>query len=124
MANMSIKNKQITPFQLLVTFYFLAMLISFLLLRIPGVYQDGKEVSVIDTLFTAVSAISVTGLTVFNISETFTDFGEIILLIIVQLGAIGVMSIGTFIWLLIGKRIGLRERQLIMIDFNQTQLAG
>lgn len=124
MANMSIKNKQITPFQLLVTFYFLAMLISFLLLRIPGVYQDGKEVSVIDTLFTAVSAISVTGLTVFNISETFTDFGVIILLIIVQLGAIGVMSIGTFIWLLIGKRIGLRERQLIMIDFNQTQLAG
>src|SRR5690606_12217926 len=113
-----------TPFQLLVSFYFIAILISFLLLRIPAVYKNGKEVSIIDTLFTAVSAISVTGLTVFDISETFTNFGMIILLIIFQLGAIGVMSIGTFIWLLIGKRIGMRERQLIMIDFNQHHLAG
>ncbi|WP_096550537.1 TrkH family potassium uptake protein [Ureibacillus thermosphaericus] len=124
MANMSERIKNITPFQLLVSFYFIAILISFLLLRIPAVYKNGKEVSIIDTLFTAVSAISVTGLTVFDISETFTNFGMIILLIIFQLGAIGVMSIGTFIWLLIGKRIGMRERQLIMIDFNQHHLAG
>lgn len=124
MANMSERIKNITPFQLLVSFYFIAILISFLLLRIPAVYKNGKEVSIIDTLFTAVSAISVTGLTVFDISETFTNFGMIILLIILQLGAIGVMSIGTFIWLLIGKRIGMRERQLIMIDFNQHHLAG
>ncbi|MBB5149258.1 TrkH family potassium uptake protein [Ureibacillus thermosphaericus] len=124
MANMSERIKNITPFQLLVSFYFIAILISFLLLRIPAVYKDGKEVSIIDTLFTAVSAISVTGLTVFDISETFTNFGMIVLLIILQLGAIGVMSIGTFIWLLIGKRIGMRERQLIMIDFNQHHLAG
>jgi len=124
MLHKSIKEKQITPFQLLVTFYFLAIFISFLLLRIPGVYKEGQEVSVLDSLFTAVSAISVTGLTVFDLSETLSDFGVIILMIIVQLGAIGVMSIGTFIWLLIGKKIGLRERQLIMIDFNQNQLAG
>lgn len=124
MTNMSERIKNITPFQLLVSFYFIAILISFLLLRIPAVYKDGKEVSIIDTLFTAVSAISVTGLTVFDISETFTNFGMIVLLIILQLGAIGVMSIGTFIWLLIGKRIGMRERQLIMIDFNQHHLAG
>ncbi|MED3763177.1 TrkH family potassium uptake protein [Ureibacillus terrenus] len=124
MATKSIKTKQITPFQLLVAFYFLAILFSFLLLRIPAVYQEGKEVSALDSLFTAVSAISVTGLTVFNVADTFTNFGVLVLLIIVQLGAIGVMSFGTFIWLLIGKRIGLRERQLIMIDFNQPQLAG
>lgn len=123
-ANLVEKAKNMTPFQLLVLFYFIAILTSFLLLRIPGVYKDGKEISVVDTFFTAVSAISVTGLTVFDVSETFTDFGFIILLVIVQLGAIGVMSFGTFIWLLIGKRIGLRERQLIMIDFNQNHLAG
>lgn len=123
-ANLVEKAKNMTPFQLLVLFYFIAILTSFLLLRIPGVYKDGKEISVVDTFFTAVSAISVTGLTVFDVSETFTDFGFIILLVIVQLGAIGVMSFGTFIWLLIGKRIGLRERQLIMIDFNQNHLGG
>lgn len=118
------KNVKITPFQLLVLFYFIAIAIAFILLRLPGVHQNGVDVSLIDTLFTAVSAISVTGLTVFNISEVYTNFGLVLLVVILQLGAIGVMSLGTFIWLLLGKRIGMKERQLIMIDHNQTSVAG
>lgn len=124
MAQKSKREINITPFQLLVSFYFILIFISFLSLRIPGVYKEGKEVSIIDTLFTAVSAVSVTGLTVFDIAETFTPFGIFVLLIILQLGAIGVMSLGTFLWLLLGKKIGMRERQLIMIDFNQNSIAG
>lgn len=119
-----LKEKVITPFQLLVTFYLIAIILSFLLLRIPAVYQEGKEVSIVDTLFTAVSAVSVTGLSVFDISDTFTNFGVVVLLIILQLGAIGIMSMGTLIWIIIGRKIGMRERQLIMIDFNQHSLAG
>lgn len=118
------KNYFITPFRVLVTYYFFAIAIAFLLLRIPAVYRDGIEVSFIDTLFTAVSAVSVTGLTVFNVAETYSSFGYVVLLIILQLGAIGIMSLGTFIWLLFGKKIGLRERQLIMIDHNQNTLSG
>lgn len=123
-ARKSRRNYIFTPFQLLVTYYFLAITISFLLLNIPAIYKDGVEVTYIDTLFTAVSAVSVTGLTVFNVAETYTTFGIIILLIILQLGAIGIMSLGTFIWILFGKKIGLRERQLIMIDYNQYNLSG
>lgn len=124
MARKKLKEKVITPFQLIVTFYLIAILFSFLLLRIPAVYKEGKEVSIVDTLFTSVSAVSVTGLTVFDISETFTTFGMVVLLLILQLGAIGIMSIGTLIWKMFGKKIGMRERQLIMIDFNQHSLAG
>lgn len=118
------KNYIITPFRLLVTYYFIAIAISFLLLNIPKVYKEGVEVTYIDTLFTAVSAVSVTGLTVFNIAETYSSFGYIVLLVILQLGAIGIMSLGTFIWLLFGKKIGLKGRQLIMIDHNQNNLSG
>lgn len=118
------KGKVVTPFQLLVIFYFLAIAIAFILLQLPGVHQEGIKVSSIDTLFTAVSAISVTGLTVFNVSEVYTNFGLFLLILILQLGAIGVMSLGTLIWLILGKRIGMRERQLIMIDHNQTNLSG
>ncbi len=114
----------ITPFQLIVTFYFIAIAISFLLLRIPAVYKEGIEVSYIDSLFTAISAVSVTGLTVFNIADTFTSFGLIVLLFICQIGAIGIMSIGTFIWIIFGRKIGMRGRQLIMIDHNQYHLSG
>lgn len=118
------KNLKITPFQLLVLFYFIAIGIAFILLRLPWVHKSNIEVSLIDTLFTAVSAISVTGLTVINISEVYTNFGLVMLIVILQLGAIGVMSLGTFIWIVLGKKIGMRERQLIMIDHNQTTLAG
>lgn len=118
------KDVKMTPFQLLVVFYFIAIVISFGLLRLPGVHRDGLEISYIDTLFTAVSAISVTGLTVINISEMYTNFGLVLLIVILQLGAIGVMSLGTFIWLILGKRIGMKGRQLIMIDHNQTSRAG
>src|SRR5699024_3119855 len=44
--------------------------------------------------------------------------------IILQLGAVGVMAIGTFFWLILGKKIGLKERRLIMTDQNQTQFSG
>ena len=124
MTSKTIGKRVITPFQLLVTYYFIAIATSFLLLRIPAVYQVGKEVSFVDSLFVAVSAVSVTGLTVFDINETLTPFGIIVLLVILQLGAIGIMSLGTFLWLITGKKIGMRERQLIMIDHNQYSISG
>lgn len=117
-------TKNITPFQILLIFYFFAILISYLLLRLPGVHQDGIKVSHMDSLFTAVSAVSVTGLTTVTVSETYSGFGVAMILLILQFGAVGIMSIGTFFWLLIGKKIGMRERQLIMIDHNQYNLAG
>ncbi|MFJ8261734.1 TrkH family potassium uptake protein [Rummeliibacillus sp. NPDC094406] len=117
-------NKRSTPFQAIVSYYFVAIAISFILLRLPGVHQDGVHVSLLDSLFTAVSTVSVTGLSVVNISETYTTFGIVMLTLIMQLGAIGIMSLGTFTWLLFGKKIGLRERQLIMVDHNQYNLSG
>ena len=116
--------RKLTPAQAIASYYFAAISISFLLLRLPGVHQDGVNITFIDTLFTAISAVSVTGLTVVNISETYSVFGIVLIMVILQLGGIGIMSIGTFFWLLIGKRIGLRERQLIMVDHNQLSMAG
>ena len=124
MENKKIKERVVTPFQVLVAYYFIATVISFILLRLPWVHKEGIEVSYIDTLFTAVSAISVTGLSSINISEVYTNFGLVMLVIILQLGAIGVMSLGTFVWMLFGRKIGMRARQLIMIDHNQYHISG
>lgn len=116
--------KRLTPARIIVGYYMLAVTISVLMLRIPAVHQPGVEVSFIDSVFTAVSAVSVTGLTVVNISETYSIFGIFVLMLVMQLGGIGVMTLGTFFWLLLGKKIGLKERQLIMVDQNQTSLSG
>lgn len=117
-------NRAITPFQLIVSYYFIAIGISFGLLRLPFVHQEGVEVSWFDSLFMAVSAVSVTGLTSVDISTTYSVYGIIVIILILQLGAIGIMSIGTFIWVMFGKKIGMRERQLIMIDSNQLTVSG
>lgn len=118
------KVRNLTPAQAIVSYYFVAIAISFLLLRLPNVHKPGMTIPLIDSLFTAVSAVSVTGLTVINVVETYTVFGIVVLMFILQLGGIGIMSIGTFFWLLVGKRIGLRERQLIMVDHNQSSMSG
>ncbi|WP_071394444.1 TrkH family potassium uptake protein [Bacillus tuaregi] len=118
------KLDNITPAQAIISFYFLAVSVSVLLLRIPAVHQEGVEVSLMDTIFTAISSVSVTGLTVVNISETYSTFGIFVLLFVFQFGGIGVMTLGTFFWLILGRKIGLRGRQLIAVDHNQTTLAG
>lgn len=115
---------RLTPQQWIVLYYLMAMLISFLLLRLPGVHRPGVHVSYIDSLFLAVSGISVTGLTPVTIIDTYSLFGQIIILIILNTGGLGVMAMGTLVWVILGKRIGMRERQLIMVDNNQEQMTG
>lgn len=124
MNTLRFKLKTLTPARAIVGYYIIAIIVSVILLSLPPVYKPGVNLSFLDTLFTAVSGVSVTGLTVIDISETFSVFGIFVFILILQLGGIGVMSVGTFFWLLIGRKIGLKERQLIMVDHNQTNLSG
>jgi potassium uptake TrkH family protein len=115
---------KLTPAQVISGYYLLAVSVSVLLLSIPAVHKPGVKIAFIDTVFTAVSAVSVTGLTVVNISETYSVFGYFVIMFILQFGGIGIMALGTFFWLLLGRRIGLRGRRLIMVDHNQYSLSG
>jgi len=115
---------RISPVRTLLLFYFIAVIFSTTLLLLPVAYQEGVQISLIDTIFTAVSALSVTGLSTVTIADTFSTVGVIFIAIILQLGAVGVMAIGTLIWLLLGRKIGLKERRLIMTDQNQTAFSG
>ncbi|MEN1967056.1 TrkH family potassium uptake protein [Lentibacillus sp. N15] len=115
---------KLSPVQLILIFYFIAVIVSTIVLAIPVGHQDGTDIPLIDVLFTAVSALSVTGLSTISIADTFSTTGIIFLCLVLQLGGVGVMAIGTFIWLLLGKKIGLKERRLIMTDQNQTTFEG
>ena len=102
----------------------MSIFISTGLLSIPFFHKPGVQLTFTDALFTAVSAISVTGLTVVNTSETFNTLGTFVLAVIFQVGGVGIMTLGTFLWMLIGRKIGLAERQWIAIDQNRPTLAG
>lgn len=115
---------KMTPGQILLSFYVLAIILSTVLLSLPVAHRESVDLRFVDILFTAVSGISVTGLSTIDISAALSTTGIIILALIMQVGAVGVMAMGTFIWLLLGKKIGLKERRLIMTDQNQTSFQG
>ncbi|MGP4040818.1 TrkH family potassium uptake protein [Gracilibacillus sp. D59] len=118
------KLSNLSGIHLIVLFYCSAALISTLLLSIPYFHREGVEVSWLDSIFTAVSAISVTGLTVVSTADTFNNIGYFVLAFVLQFGGIGIMTLGTFVYILLGKKIGIRTRQLIRIDQNRNTLAG
>lgn len=119
-----LKKNWLKPAQIIVLFYVVAVLISAALLSLPIALKPGVSWTFIDVLFTAVSAVSVTGLTVVSTPDTFSTPGVFILMFILQFGGIGIMTLGTFFWLVMRKKIGLKNRQLIMTDQNQSHMSG
>ncbi|MDT9023673.1 TrkH family potassium uptake protein [Rossellomorea yichunensis] len=115
---------KLTPAQVIVSFYLIAVTVATILLSLPFAHKPGAKWSFIDAIFTSVSAVSVTGLTVVSTADTFNTAGIFLLIFVLQFGGIGIMTLGTFFWLLVGKKIGLKERRLIMTDQNQTNLSG
>lgn len=117
-------KRRLSSVQIIVLYYIGSVLISTLLLLLPIFHNPGKTLSFIDALFTASSAISVTGLTVIKIHEVFNQWGIVLLTLLFQIGGIGIMTLGTFFWLLLGQRIGLEQRKWIATDHNRPTLAG
>lgn len=118
------KRNNLNSAQIIVAFYLLSVMVSTLLLSLPIALKPGVKLGFLDVLFVAVSAVSVTGLSVVSIVDTFSTTGIFILLFILQFGGIGIMTLGTFLWMVLRKKIGLKERKLIMTDQNQSHLSG
>ncbi|OLN22554.1 Ktr system potassium uptake protein D [Domibacillus antri] len=118
------KALKLSPFQLIVLLYLTGAVFSSFLLLIPIAHKPNADISFIDAVFVAVSALSVTGLSPVSTVDTFSTTGYFFIMLILQVGGVGIMTFSSMVWLLFGKRIGMRERQLIMADQNRTDLNG
>ena len=116
--------RRLTPIQSLVIIYFVAVIIGIIMLGLPWSTKGDYNWDFTDLVFMAVSCVSVTGLTTVSVSETFTTFGYFMIMILVQVSGIGLMSLHIAMWVILGKRIGFRERQLVVRDQNQTTMQG
>lgn len=101
-----------------------AITIGTLLLMLPGATRPGLELHLIDAVFTATSAVCVTGLIVWDSSTDLTPFGQIIVLILIQIGGLGYAALATFFFLVVGHRVGLRERMALAESLSAMDLAG
>lgn len=95
-----------------------------LLLMLPWSQSGVREIRFIDALFAATSAISTTGIVTINLQADLSVLGQVIMIILIQIGGIGIMTIMTMIGIYAGKRIGLQERLLIQDSFNLHNPAG
>ncbi|RSL32580.1 TrkH family potassium uptake protein [Salibacterium salarium] len=113
-----------TPFRMIIVAYVISMFLFSFLLWMPFSHQAGVNLSYFEAFFTSVSAVSVTGLTLINVSDTLSYTGVFFLALAMQVGGIGIMSLGTFVWMLFKRKINLSQRLLIMVDQNQYQFSG
>ncbi|MBL6988379.1 MAG: hypothetical protein ISR65_01300 [Bacteriovoracaceae bacterium] len=99
-----------------VTLSFLGMIaLGTSLLMIPGVSTEGKVVPFIDALFMATSATCVTGLSTLSLSDNFGLFGQIVILLLIQIGGLGIMTLSSSMTILLGKSMAMKDR-IIMQD--------
>lgn len=104
--------------------FVLIILVGALLLMLPMSNKSGDFLPFLDALFTATSASCVTGLVVYDTWTQFTLFGQIVILILIQIGGLGFMTIAILFSMVLGKRIGLRERSFAMEAINALQISG
>ncbi|MCR5741635.1 MAG: Trk family potassium uptake protein [Gammaproteobacteria bacterium] len=104
---------KLAPVRLLFLGYFITILLGTILLVLPFASKTGST-SFIDALFTATSATCVTGLIPFDTFTHWTMFGQIVILVLIQIGGLGFMTIITLLFMMFGKSIGLYNRTILM----------
>jgi trk system potassium uptake protein TrkH len=108
-----------SPASFLLISFITAMLIGALLLMLPFSTVSGN-IEFIDALFTATSAVCVTGLTVLDTGSYFTLFGQMIILVLIQLGGLGIMTISVLLFQFLGKIVSFRQRMAMQETFAHT----
>ncbi len=109
-------SSQWSPAVRFFTYMVVLVLLSTLLLLTPG--ATNTPISPVDALFTCASATSITGLTTVDVASTFTPLGKMVIMLDIQVGAIGVMTFSYFVLMMVGKRLAVRDSMSVsgMLD--------
>ncbi|OPL09259.1 MAG: ATP synthase subunit J [delta proteobacterium ML8_F1] len=124
MKGSPLDEKPMNPAQILVLGFSTIIFLGMVFLNLPIATASLKSPGLTDALFTATSAVCVTGLVVADTGTYWSPFGQGVILLLIQIGGIGFMSMATFWALLIGRKIGLKNRMIMQEAFNQSSLSG
>ncbi len=114
------------PAATILTSFLAVIIIGAWALNLEGATQDGRGLPPVDALFTSVSAICVTGLSVIDVSSVLSLFGRVVLLSLIQIGGLGIMVVSYFLALVLRRRLGLAGALLVsyMTDEDNVAAAG
>lgn len=118
------KLQKLNPTQVIALGFLLIILLGSFLLSLPIASKSGQWTGFLTTLFTATSATCVTGLVVVDTYTHWSVFGQLVILILIQIGGLGFISLGVFFMTFTKKNLTLRERGLVQESMNAIQLGG
>ncbi len=114
----------ISTTQMIMLSFLIGVFIGSILLSLPISSADGKPIPYVDALFTATTSICVTGLVTLPVFSTWSVFGQIIILIMIQIGGLGIVTIMSGILISLNRRFGLKDRILMQDAFNLNSMSG
>lgn len=116
--------KTLNPAQILAGGFLILIIVATFLLMLPISSQMGKATPFIEALFTATSAVCVTGLSVVNTAHYWSVFGKIVIMFCIQIGGLGFMSVVSMGYIFLGRRITLKNRLIMQEALNYNTMAG
>ncbi|MDP8258413.1 MAG: potassium transporter TrkG [Candidatus Aadella gelida] len=116
--------KKLTPPQLLILSFLCVIILGTAVLSLPMATSGTEKLSITDSLFTAASATCVTGLVVKDTGTTFTPFGKWVIFALFQAGGLGIMTFSTLFAVLLGRKIGFRETDIIKGTLDNHNILG
>jgi trk system potassium uptake protein TrkH len=124
MSGTLIKKSKLNEVQVLALGFALVILIGGIILSLPISSVDGTYTSFLDSLFTSTSAVCVTGLVTVDTGTHWNDFGKIVIMLLIETGGLGFMSLTIFIAILLGKKITLKDRLIMQEAMNTFNIQG
>lgn len=115
-------KEQISPSRKLILGFLSVIAVGVFLLMLPFSLKEGKSLNFLEALFTVVSVVCVTGLTVVDVSEVFSPLGDVILIALIQIGGLGVMTFSSIVFLLAGQKMTLYTRILLKEERNANSV--
>jgi len=112
------KQKEISPYIIILASFIIIILIGGFLLSLPIATENGQKTNLLEGMFTATSAVCVTGLTVNDVSKVYNLFGKTVIMILIQLGGIGIITFSAIVVMMISKKVGYFTKKLIQEDIN------
>lgn len=117
-------SPKLTASQLILIAFFNLIIIGSLLLWLPISSADGKSVSFTDAFFTSATSVCVTGLVTLPTVSAWSVFGKVVILLLIQIGGLGVITVMAELMILVHRKIGIADRMLIQDSFNLNTTSG
>lgn len=117
-------GQKLSPTQMIATVFAAIILVGTLLLMLPAASRDGQGCGFLDALFTATSATCVTGLVRFDTGTQWTLFGQAVILVMIELGGLGFMSVASLVVFALRRKVGLKQRLVMAQALSLDEMDG